>query len=216
MSLKEALETAGSVLVSLGGGGAIVLALSGWLGKVWAERFLEKDRAAHAAKIELLKNDLDRTTRQYQAEIEKTLFVTKTHFESEFAILREIWQRVSEVRVSMLRLRPSKGFPNEPHEQVQYMQQNYPIFSNDLEALLHAVDHNSPFYPQEIFTLLDELIVLAQIERDDVQGGADVFTPVWFHRAAANHAKYLKMAQKISVAIRDRLSKLAVRGVNVQ
>jgi hypothetical protein len=44
LTLKDALEIAASVIVSLGGGGAIVFALSGYLGKIWADRALEKQR----------------------------------------------------------------------------------------------------------------------------------------------------------------------------
>ena len=43
MSLRDALSVAAAVIASLGGGAAIVLALSNWLGKVWANRLMEAD-----------------------------------------------------------------------------------------------------------------------------------------------------------------------------
>jgi hypothetical protein len=48
VSLKDILEIAASIIVSLGGGGAIVFGFSGYLGKVWADRALEKQRQENA------------------------------------------------------------------------------------------------------------------------------------------------------------------------
>src|SRR5258708_24768683 len=95
MPLKVIWETAGAVLVSVGGGGAIVVALSSWLGKGWANRILEADRAKYAREIEQLKGELERSSRLLQGEIEKTIFLTKTHFETEFTILPHILEKVS-------------------------------------------------------------------------------------------------------------------------
>lgn len=38
------IELAGAILFSIGSAGAILFALSSWLGKVWANRLLEKER----------------------------------------------------------------------------------------------------------------------------------------------------------------------------
>ena len=51
----NAFEIAQAVLLSVGGGGLIVLALSSWLGKVWANRILEADRLKYSEQIEHIK-----------------------------------------------------------------------------------------------------------------------------------------------------------------
>lgn len=51
---------AGAVLVALGGGGAIVLAMSSWLGKVWANRILQDEKAKYEAQFAVLKSALDK------------------------------------------------------------------------------------------------------------------------------------------------------------
>jgi hypothetical protein len=55
MSLSEIWQTSFAILTSLGGGGAIVIGLSSWLGKVWASRILEQDRKKYTIEIEELK-----------------------------------------------------------------------------------------------------------------------------------------------------------------
>lgn len=44
MNFQNFLQLIGSVLIAISGGGVLVFALSGWLGKVWASRILERER----------------------------------------------------------------------------------------------------------------------------------------------------------------------------
>ena len=50
--------TAGAVILSLGGGGVLVFALSSWLGKVWATRIADAERARFSKELESYKSDL--------------------------------------------------------------------------------------------------------------------------------------------------------------
>ena len=51
-------STAGAVILSLGGGGFLVFALSSWLGKVWATPIADADRARFSQELENYKSDL--------------------------------------------------------------------------------------------------------------------------------------------------------------
>jgi hypothetical protein len=78
---------------------------------------------------------------------------------------------------------------------------------------LHAVDYNSPFYPQEIFAALDRMIRAAQRERDDLLVfHHDRFSIQWFQRGRQNFQEVEAETQNISQLIRERLEKLSVRG----
>lgn len=52
------------VLVSVGGSGAIIAALSSWLGKIWADRLAETEKARHSKELEQLKLELDKVRAQ--------------------------------------------------------------------------------------------------------------------------------------------------------
>ncbi|MBI2304095.1 MAG: hypothetical protein HYU86_05050 [Chloroflexi bacterium] len=54
MSFFDLLSIAGAVSLSLGGGAAIVFALSKWLGGVWAARILASEEAQHQREFEAL------------------------------------------------------------------------------------------------------------------------------------------------------------------
>lgn len=195
----------------------IVFALSSWLGKVWAARILEQDRAKYTAEIERLKSSLEQTNRAFQAEIDKTLFVSKTHFETGFNLLREIWTSVSAVRTTMSQLRPSLriGPADQTREQENSeLDKRFREFNQTLNSLRQVVDDNSPFYPAEIFVVLDRLILAAQSKRDDIQlsiGTEEAFSFQWYKRGRENFGRYMEDVEKVSALIRDRLAKLSVR-----
>nr|WP_232239542.1 hypothetical protein [Pseudomonas alkylphenolica] len=59
----------GAAIFSLGGGGAIVFALSSWLGKIWAGRILANETHRLTMELEAAKRDLDvikETTLRFQ------------------------------------------------------------------------------------------------------------------------------------------------------
>lgn len=74
MSTEMIFEVAGAILLSLGTGGAIVLALSSWLGRVWAERLMAKETAKHNHQLEQLRSSLqvqaDQSAQTYKQKIE--------------------------------------------------------------------------------------------------------------------------------------------------
>jgi hypothetical protein len=212
MTLQQIWEVAGAVIVSVGGGGALVLVLSSWLGKVWANRILETDRAKYAKEIELLKSDLERSNRLLQGEIEKTIFVSKKHFETEFQLLRDIWEKVSTVRGCMSQLRPMVDIVDARRPPDDLFRERFEAFVPAVKELMDAVDHTSPFYPQEIYASLDELILIAQRERDDIKVfHEDRLSFEGRRRGRANFEGYLATVEKVSTLIRERLAKLSVR-----
>jgi hypothetical protein len=58
MDFQSAINLFGAVVVSLGGSSIIVFGLSSWIGKVWANKLMEKDKSKYNQEIEKLKNEL--------------------------------------------------------------------------------------------------------------------------------------------------------------
>jgi hypothetical protein len=84
-SLTKLLELVAAILVSLGGGAVIVLSFSNWLGKIWASKLMEKDKAEHAKELERLRNSFIQDTESYKIKLKKSEFL----FEKEFAAASE-------------------------------------------------------------------------------------------------------------------------------
>lgn len=82
MQLQELLELSGVILGSIGSGGAIIVAFSSWLGKVWANRLMEKEKAAHSKDLESLRNRLIQDTESYKIKLKKSEFIFQKEFEA--------------------------------------------------------------------------------------------------------------------------------------
>ena len=58
MNLSELITTAAAFLASLAGGGMIVFGLSNWIGKIFADRYVEKIKHEFQQEIEIYKTKL--------------------------------------------------------------------------------------------------------------------------------------------------------------
>lgn len=88
MGMVEIFKISGAILASVGGAAAIIFALSTWLGKVWANRILEKDKLAYSSELEHIKNQL-------HTDAEKQQFVFSLYFEGQFKIYNNLWVSLS-------------------------------------------------------------------------------------------------------------------------
>jgi hypothetical protein len=79
MPVTEILAIVGALLGALGGGAVLVLALSSWLGKVWAERLMEAEKARHAKDLKALESDLARVADDRTRKLESL----KRHYERQ-------------------------------------------------------------------------------------------------------------------------------------
>jgi hypothetical protein len=89
--MAEVFETAAAVLAAIGGAGAIILGLSAWLGKVWADRLMQSARAQHERALEVLRTDLRRDT---EAELEHL----RSSLQGEMDVLlrrRQVYERIA-------------------------------------------------------------------------------------------------------------------------
>jgi hypothetical protein len=109
MTPKDAFEVAGSVILSLGGGGAIVLGLSGYLGKVWADRGLEKQRQEYTRLNLEFNHKLDLASRRIQMQLDTLGHLYKLQTESEFHKISELWKKLSYLRTAFSCI-PRHGF----------------------------------------------------------------------------------------------------------
>lgn len=93
MTATDLFELAGALIASIGGGAALILAFSSWLGKVWASRILEAEKANYARELEGLKSRFLADTERYKTSLKKSEFIFQKEYEaaSEFVgIVRSI------------------------------------------------------------------------------------------------------------------------------
>lgn len=101
MEIRDALEVGSVVLASLGGGALLVFSMSNWLGRVWADRLMQAERAKHDAELEQLRAQLHTKTSNEIELVKRRLDVAATshlrEVQEKIAIYRSVVDLVSEI-----------------------------------------------------------------------------------------------------------------------
>ncbi len=95
MPILDVVSIASAVLASLGGAGVIILGLSNWLGKIWAERLMQGERHQHSLQLEAFRSSLNEASSQKLKDIEARLAITKE------AVIKEHVDRVTIYRAAI-------------------------------------------------------------------------------------------------------------------
>lgn len=90
--MKDIIQIATAIIASIGASGAIMFALSSWLGKIWANRIMLKEQAEHDRQLTILRNDLQR---QNQESLNK--------LKTEFEIYRETFLQGHSDKIAIYR-----------------------------------------------------------------------------------------------------------------
>jgi hypothetical protein len=119
---------AGGVL----GGTAAAFGVSKFLGKWW----IEKQKAKYSTQLEELKNNFEKELKRVQADIDRSIFVTHAHFDTEFLAMKEVSQGLAEVKIVYRRLNPKEvGKELTETERSENIQRLETVNENFLERL---------------------------------------------------------------------------------
>ena len=151
--MTKAFELAFAIITGLGGGSVIVLALSSWLGKVWANRILEKEKSEHAKEIEHYKSELSKELKRINAIQDKALYISKAQYDNEYIIYQEIWEKLNDCIINTRRLYTS-GFNNKPEDKKElekFQKDKNKKFIDAFNQFSLAIEKYAPFYKKEFF-----------------------------------------------------------------
>lgn len=88
--MDKILNFLGTLVLSIGGIGGILIALSSFIAKLWADLFMRKKTAEYDKQIESYKNELELTRDRYKALNEQILYKNQRVFDVEFKIYQDI------------------------------------------------------------------------------------------------------------------------------
>jgi hypothetical protein len=77
------------ILASFGGAAIALIGLSKWLGKVWANKILEKEKAKHARELE-----------GYKSELALGVDKSSRYSESQFDLYNSLWEALYDLKVA--------------------------------------------------------------------------------------------------------------------
>ena len=180
---------------------------------------MEALKARYQRQLEEYKSQLDTTKSFLQAEIDKTILVTKVHFETEFEALKEVFAKLAEVKLQFSTLRQRfRGRPSgyeghiETHgDMLNELTQALLDFQKAHNKLVESAEHLSAFYPQAIYEELLKCFEASKNEAREIElGVAEAFSVQWNQRGVENLETFMRHFNNVSNLIRERISKLAV------
>ena len=87
MNWGDAFKIIASALASTGVGGAIILGLSSWLGKVWANRLIESIKKVYQKEIE-----------SYRTQLEILKTTALRYSGEQFNLYNKLWHSLCDLR----------------------------------------------------------------------------------------------------------------------
>lgn len=197
-------------ILSGGVTGAVISALWNHFSKL----SLQRNQASSAEKLAKVEHSLESLQRKDQAEIDRSVFVTRAHFETEFEAMKDIFSSLSEVRVAMNGVRPMLAI--EPADETK--EERLKRLSERLKALMIATDKllntsesKAPFYSEELYGSVNVCWKWAVMEINSIrEAGPDSLNPAEYLRSQSYKDKFSEGYFESARIIRNRIAKLAI------
>lgn len=100
MDWTQVFQLISALLASVGGAGAIIIAVSSWLGKVWANRLMEKDRAQHSKELEALKNQYSKELEEYRTRLGLIVGQLQRYYGRQFELYSVFWVALYDLKLA--------------------------------------------------------------------------------------------------------------------
>lgn len=150
MSLYEIFLTAMAVLGSLGGGGVIVWSLSSYLGKIWLNQMIVKQKAELQRELELLKNEHRTELEIYKTELEKARSDYNRYSGKKFEIIEETWSAMFNIIQELQIYNLNDG------DYLKFLQKTLNVVSN----YLVLIRKNSLYFDDDLKKLFSDYVSL--------------------------------------------------------
>jgi hypothetical protein len=177
-------------------------------------RELEQLKAKYAQELEAYRDALQRSKTVLQAEIDRSVFVTRAHFETEFEAYKQVFGALAEVRLTMAAVRPMMSMhpANESDEdRRKALGKRVGDLMDAYNRAITVVENQAPFYPKELYSALQQCLKAASLEILDVQtSGSDTFSIRWYERGDKRMGEFMAAYTSVSDLMRLRISTLQV------
>lgn len=187
----------GEISFLLGGGSVVVFAFSGWLGKVWADRLMVKEKSQHDQELEKLRKMLETKIKEMEHSHQISQKTYQNLFEKKIAIYELlIKQKVEYQRV----LNEDPRYKHEDNPKSFYYQ-TFNNFKNIIaENKLYVSDELAEKYDVLYAKILPNMNKLADDElHDEIDDGS---------RSLANDSIYDEIYSETSEEMKALLDQI--------
>jgi hypothetical protein len=182
-------------------------AIAGLVAALFLKSFLPSYMGEKAKNL-ATKEDIAEITKRLEgvkSEIGSRLHVHQRRYEHEFALMLELSEKLVELRDAARSLRPVAGYlPADPVEDKKRRR----IRFNDANQALYAFrESRKPFFPAEIYSLIEVFDTAAWKEFVADKHRDPLKDENYWEQAIDNQEKIAMLAENILDAIRDRVQR---------
>lgn len=148
-------EIALTCIASVGGIGVIIIGVVKFCGDRIADRLSQKYQL-----------QMDKEIERYKSELSKKEYVSKTRFETEFSIYRELTMNFSKMVIAISILVPYGlvSVPADEEDRKEQEQENYIAAKKAAVAAQDSLHANKAFIPKELCESYGEILHLASLQ----------------------------------------------------
>ncbi|EHH0751598.1 hypothetical protein [Vibrio vulnificus] len=178
MNFEDALNIVSAALVSIGGGSILILGLSSFLGKVWAQRILGAERAKYELELEKYRDELSKLSFEHQFKFQRLHERRVDVISQTYSLLRTAYNAVQHLAF-------------EPDDQLD---KNVEIAKKAVVDLYAYFLHNRIYINYEVARKITSF----QVELESTIGELE------YHGYAYSHEdKFNRVQGKLSEALTD-------------
>ena len=143
-----------------------------------------------------------------KAEIGSKLHIHQVRYENEYAILTDLAEKLIMLRDAAKALRPEMDYMDPEETEDERRRKRLKQYFDDARKLYYAMETKRPFYPENIYEVLQELDRATWAEavqyRNRRQSQGQGYDSKYWQQAAENAANISKLADEALGVIRTR------------
>jgi hypothetical protein len=203
------MEVYEELLQILGGITLVLAALFGFISKVWLSKIIEAQKLEMKAKLTTFEQELKKTNKKFEAELQKSIAISQIQFEKEYLIYGEIWEALVSLKIATDSLRPIMDYVAPEQSEDEIKQKRMKNFIDPFNSFSLLLQKHKPFYPISVYEALSNVRTKCHHESVDFEVGKKNDRD-YYKEAVANSREISSLIDDACTSIQERLESVKV------
>lgn len=152
------IQVVSAIILSLGGGSAIVMAVTKWCGNLLSQKLLGNMQNKYEKEIEAYKAELGMTSAKFDAYLQNSMHIMQNQYNLEVEIYKKIWSSLYELLGCLGYIYDFENITVENEVMLKELQnEHYEDLKRKLKLFEKDVIENAPFYQKEAYENLIDI-----------------------------------------------------------
>lgn len=152
------IQVVSAIIIALGGGSAIVMAVTKWCGNLLSQKLLGNMQNKYEKEIEAYKAELGMTSAKLDAYLQNSMHIIQNQYNLEVDIYKRIWSSLYELLGCLDYIYDFENITVENEVMLKELQnEHYEDLKQKLKLFEKDVIENAPFYQKEAYENLIDI-----------------------------------------------------------